>query len=73
MGCQPHLSFGKGRVREMGEAPLGQKGVCSAAGTDPGMISLFFFPRHFSFVNQTKLAELLIRWAGINLVLRVFG
>lgn len=62
-------------MREVGEAPLGQKGVCSAAGTDPGMISLFFlfFLRHFSFVNQTKLSELLIPWAGINLVTRVFG
>lgn len=29
-------------MREVGEAPLGQKSVCSAAGTDPGMISLFF-------------------------------
>lgn len=59
--------FGKGHAREAGEASPGGKGVCSVAGTDLGMISLFFSPRHFSFVNRTKLADLLIRWTGICL------
>lgn len=57
------LDFGKGHVRGAGEASLGAKVVCSAAGTDLGVISLFFAPG--CFVNRTELADLLIRWAGI--------
>lgn len=34
--------FGKGHAREEGEATLGQKGVCSTAGTNLGMIFLLF-------------------------------